>query len=355
MPKTLTRKTPIPEHQPFAQRLVDWHRLHGRHDLPWQNCTDPYRVWLSEIMLQQTQVKTVQAYYQRFLEHFPTLADLARATPEQVLAHWSGLGYYSRARNLHQCARQVMAQWGGQFPIRSQELQQLSGIGASTAAAIAAICHQEQCAIFDGNVQRVLSRHTGSPKIWQKVALSAHYWKSRNCAFRLLPRCPNIPRPSWIWVLRLCTSRRPQCQHCPVAADCQALAQNRVGELPHKTRNHKRQQQNWWLLKVQHPKRGVWLQQRPSTGIWPQLYCFPCYPSQAHMLRQLPVAVRSQITEATPLRHQLTHLDLCLHLCSIVWVPDDSWPEPGAWFKPSTWANLGLPKPMRDWLHLGSR
>ena len=145
----------------FAARLVRWQRQHGRHGLPWQGTRDPYRVWLSEIMLQQTQVATVLGYFARFIQHFPDVAALAAASSDEVMALWSGLGYYSRARNLHQCAQQVMERFGGQFPRSAALLQTLPGIGPSTAAAIAAFCFDERAAILDGNVKRVLTRHLG--------------------------------------------------------------------------------------------------------------------------------------------------------------------------------------------------
>jgi A/G-specific adenine glycosylase len=145
----------------FARRMVDWQRLHGRQSLPWQNTQDPYRVWLSEIMLQQTQVSTVLDYFPRFLTRFPDVASLAAAPQDDVLALWSGLGYYSRARNLHKCAQEVMGRFGGAFPRRAEDLQTLPGIGRSTAAAIAAFCFQERAAILDGNVKRVLTRVLG--------------------------------------------------------------------------------------------------------------------------------------------------------------------------------------------------
>src|SRR5690349_16259112 len=145
----------------LAERVIAWQRTHGRHDLPWQRTRDPYRVWLSEIMLQQTQVSTVLAYYERFLARFPDVAALAAAPLDEVLALWSGLGYYSRARNLHRCAQAVMAQHGGRFPASSEVLATLPGIGRSTAAAIAAFCFGERAAILDGNVKRVLTRALG--------------------------------------------------------------------------------------------------------------------------------------------------------------------------------------------------
>ena len=146
----------------LSDRIIGWQRVHGRHDLPWQNTQDPYRVWLSEIMLQQTQVSAVLEYYQRFLRHFPNVAALANASSEAVMAQWAGLGYYARARNLHACAQRIMSQWHGVFPGNAEGLATLPGIGPSTAAAIAAFCYGERAAIMDGNVKRVFAMATGT-------------------------------------------------------------------------------------------------------------------------------------------------------------------------------------------------
>ena len=174
----------------FARCMVDWQRLHGRQSLPWQNTQDPYRVWLSEIMLQQTQVTTVLDYFPRFLTRFPDVACLAAAPQDDVLALWSGLGYYSRARNLHKCAQEVMGRFGGAFPRRAEDLQTLPGIGRSTAAAIAAFCFQERAAILDGNVKRVLVRIWR----WPKTKRLCGPWRRTFCPSRRLT-CRVTPKP----------------------------------------------------------------------------------------------------------------------------------------------------------------
>lgn len=168
----------------FAARLLHWQRQHGRHGLPWQGTRDPYRVWLSEIMLQQTQVATVLGYFARFIQRFPDVAALAAASSDEVMALWSGLGYYSRARNLHQCARHVVERFGGQFPRSAALLQTLPGIGPSTAAAIAAFCFDERAAILDGNVKRVLTRHLGDAS---DLAVAANARALHARALALLP------------------------------------------------------------------------------------------------------------------------------------------------------------------------
>lgn len=335
----------------FAQRLVQWQAVHGRHGLPWQGTHDPYRVWLSEVMLQQTQVVTVIDYYHRFLQRFPTVFDLAQASSDEVLAMWSGLGYYSRARHLHRCAQQVVQDGAGQFPSHSDDLAQLSGIGPSTAAAIASICYHERVAIFDGNVQRVLARHTA---FGSDLAQTASVHTLRKVAQQRLPEASDMPVYTQAIMdlgATVCTPKNPRCDLCPVAEDCVALAQNRQTELPVKSRKIQRQSQSWWMLMVTNPKRGVWLQQRPSQGIWAGLYCFPCFESQQSLLEALPVQAVAHVQTHAPRLHVLTHRDLYLHLMQLQWTREHDWPGPGAWFKPTSWADLGLPKPVRDSLN----
>ena len=170
--------------KPFTERLIAWQRRAGRHDLPWQNTRDPYRIWLSEIMLQQTQVATVIPYYLRFLDSFPTVTALAAAPIEAVIEHWAGLGYYARARNLHKCAQQIAAHHGGQFPANAEQLAELPGIGRSTAAAVAAFAFGQRAAILDGNVKRVLCRQFGIEGFPGQAAIHRQLW---DLAESLLP------------------------------------------------------------------------------------------------------------------------------------------------------------------------
>jgi len=331
----------------FARRLVIWQKKHGRHDLPWQGTRDPYRVWLSEIMLQQTQVSTVRAYYQRFLDRFPTVTHLAQAQADEVMALWAGLGYYSRARNLHRCAQQVAQNWGGHFPARSEDLQQLAGIGPSTAAAIASICHGERAAIFDGNVQRVLARHVG---FMGDLSITAQVRELRQHAIRLLPN-PNA-MPTYTQAIMdlgatVCTPKKPSCETCPVAVDCLARAQDMTHVWPIKNRKVKRQSQSWWLLVIRHPRRGWWLQRRPSIGIWSGLHCFPIFDSLDALLRQLPDGAKLQ---QKPVQlHVLTHRDLHLHWCEWQGSLAPAHQLDGTWHTLQQALALGLPKPVQDY------
>ena len=230
----------------FANEIVRWQQSHGRNSLPWQNTRDPYRVWLSEIMLQQTQVATVLAYYDRFLQRFPRVDDLAAASEDDVMSLWSGLGYYSRARNLHRCAQDVMALHKGQFPASAEQLQTLPGIGRSTAAAIASFCFGERVAILDGNVKRVLTRVLGFSGDLAQVAQERALW---SLATELLPHedlaqaMPRYTQGLMDLGATICTGRQPKCLLCPVQALCRGRAQGNPEQYPVKTRKLKRSAQ----------------------------------------------------------------------------------------------------------------
>ncbi|MDO9092035.1 MAG: A/G-specific adenine glycosylase [Rubrivivax sp.] len=337
----------------LATRVVRWQRQHGRHDLPWHGTRDPYRVWLSEVMLQQTQVSTVLDYYARFLQRFPTVADLAAAPLDDVLSLWSGLGYYSRARNLHRCAQAVVAQHGGQFPASSQLLQELPGIGRSTAAAIAAFCFGERVAILDGNVKRVLSRALGfegdlslgreQERLWQK-------------AQDLLPRTGVEAYTQGLMDLgaTVCT-RKPACERCPLAADCKALASGEPQRFPVKTRRLKRSQRENALLWLEHRKR-VWLVRRPETGVWAGLWTLPDYPSVT-ALEALTDPWPGQGEWLPTVQHALTHFDWTLHPLRWLWGAGAA-PQPpvlptGRWCTLDEALALGLPAPVRRLLAAG--
>lgn len=260
-------------HEDFANRLLDWHAQHGRHDLPWQATRDPYRVWLSEIMLQQTRVETVIPYYARFLACFPDVASLAAAPVEDVLALWSGLGYYARARNLHKAAQAVMQEHGGQFPQRAIDIAALPGIGRSTAAAIAAFCFGERAAILDGNVKRVLCRAFGIDGFPGERAVEERLWA---LADALMPaaRGGDYIQAQMDLGATLCSRSRPDCARCPLASDCVALASGRVAELP-QARPKKAVPQRHVRVAVIERAGSVLLERRPPSGIWGGLLALP--------------------------------------------------------------------------------
>ena len=330
-----------------------WQRAHGRHELPWQNTRDPYRVWLSELMLQQTQVKTVLAYYTRFLTVFPDVQALAAATQDEVFAQWSGLGYYARARNMHACAQQVVAQFGGRFPQRSDQLVTLPGIGPSTAAAIASFCHGERVAIFDGNVKRVLARVLGFD---EDLASSRAAKRLQQLAQQAVPASaadmPAYTQGIMDLGATVCTPKQPQCELCPLAAPCVAKAMDKQGEWPLQTKKLKRSAEAWVLWLAQSPDGRVWLSRRPATGIWAGLHAFPMTPTDA------AVVAHGASPEAAPsFKHVLTHKDLYLTPTRLRFVSQaqaDRWSatqaDPGQWLTVDAALALGVPKPVRQLL-----
>ncbi|MBP6851801.1 MAG: A/G-specific adenine glycosylase [Rhodoferax sp.] len=337
----------------FPDEVVAWQARSGRHDLPWQNTRDPYRVWLSEVMLQQTQVATVRVYFARFLERLPTVAALAAASQDEVLGLWSGLGYYSRARNLHRCAQAVVAQHGGVFPPSSQVLQTLPGIGRSTAAAIASLCFGERVAILDANVKRVLARVLGFEDDLASLANERKLWTA---ATELLPRTdPVASMPRYTQGMMdlgatVCLPRAPVCGSCPVSTYCMALRLGTPERFPVKTRTLKRSALSVWLLWLQRRDGSVWLQRRPQAGVWAGLYCFPSFDSRAALEQCLPDRLSGQATDLPAFKHVLTHKDLYLHPV-LLQMPRSVPPGmEGQWFGPGQWPGLGLPAPIRQLL-----
>jgi A/G-specific adenine glycosylase len=331
----------------LAARIIRWQRQHGRHGLPWQGTRDPYRVWLSEVMLQQTQVATVIDYYTRFVQRFPSVDTLAAAPLDDVLALWSGLGYYSRARNLHRCAQTVVQVHGGAFPAHSAVLATLPGIGRSTAAAIAAFCFGERAAILDGNVKRVLTRALGFDDDLASAAAQKRLWVE---AEALLPRCDVDVYTQGLMDLgaTLCTQRRPACPLCPLQARCVAHAQGQPERYPVKTRRLKRSQRANALLWLMHGAR-VWLVHRPPTGVWAGLWSLPEYTDPA-ALQALTAAWPGQGRWLPGFQHTLTHLDWHLQALQWQWPARrrcDRAPGEGAWLSLPAALALGLPAPVR--------
>lgn len=335
---------------PFASRLVAWQAQHGRHDLPWQQSRDPYRVWLSEIMLQQTQVSTVMGYYQRFLDRFPMVSDLAAATLDEVLGMWSGLGYYSRARNLHACAQRVEAEFQGAFPTDMASLQSLPGIGPSTAAAIASLCFEAREAIMDGNVKRVLSRFHGFD---HDLSVGSHEKQLKELAVVCLPAAKqDMPRYTQGLMdlgATLCTPRKPNCQSCPMREDCVALSEGRPEHYPVKTRKLKRSAQSIWLLCAVTKAGDVWLQQRPAKGVWGSLFTQPLFESEEALLAALPARFKKTLQFQDAFVHVLTHKDLHLHPV-LLNIPAAVTLGEGAWYSAQQWPSMGLPAPVRQLL-----
>jgi A/G-specific adenine glycosylase len=335
----------------FASHVVRWQRIHGRSGMPWQGTRDPYRVWLSEIMLQQTQVSVVLDYYPRFLGRFPDLRALAAAQLDDVLSLWSGLGYYSRARHLHRCAQHVMALHKGQFPTSASALETLPGIGRSTAAAIAAFCFGERAAILDGNVKRVLTRFLG---FGADLSIAANERKLWDKAHALLPLEADEMQAYTQGLMDLgatvCMARNPSCLLCPVRQQCVAQRTAATQQYPVKSRKLKRGAQSLWLLDARTGNGSVWLEKRPTPGVWAGLYCLPVFEARDALEAALPPLDRSALRDAEPFVHVLTHKDLHLHTVSAQLAGPSLVGAEGAWFTPAEWPQLGLPAPIRKLL-----
>jgi len=336
----------------FAQRLVAWQREHGRHDLPWQNTRDAYRIWLSEIMLQQTQVTTVLPYYQRFLDRFPDVATLAAAGEDEVLALWAGLGYYSRARNLHAAAQQVVALHGGRFPADVAALAALPGIGRSTAAAIAAFAYDIVAPILDGNVKRVLARHAGVEGFPGAGAVEKRLWAE--AAARLPADAADmVAYTQGLMDLGagICARSEPACLLCPVADDCVARIAGRTADIPapRPSKVLPQRSQRYLLL-----TRGdeVLLVKRPAPGIWGGLWCLPELgddePAGAAAQRRFGATGGDDGVELPPIRHTFTHFHLTLQVTQLgVTRVEPRAGEPGVlWLARDDLASAALPKPI---------
>ena len=294
---------------------MEWQRRHGRKGLPWQASRDPYKVWLSEVMLQQTQVSAVIPYYQRFLERFPTVAALAAASEDEVLRLWSGLGYYARGRNLHAAAK-VIARAG--FPKTAAEIAELPGVGRSTAAAIAAFAFGERAAILDGNVKRVLARHAGIAGFPGDKKVEASLWR---LAESLLPE-KNIQTYTQALMdlgATLCTRSKPRCDACPVGKSCVARKKGLTASLPApRPKKAVPQRSTTWLV-LRHAGQ-ILLEKRPSPGIWGGLWSFPEASGKdiAQDCRSLGYGVTS-MRDLDPIEHGFTHFRLTIQpvICEV--------------------------------------
>ena len=335
----------------FATQVVAWQAVHGRNSLPWQNTRDPYRVWLSEIMLQQTQVVTVTAYFARFIDRFPDVASLAAAHLDDVLALWSGLGYYSRARNLHRCAQAVMACHGGVFPQVAAALETLPGIGRSTAAAIASLCFGERVAILDANVRRVVTRVAGFSG---DLALGANVKILWELATDLLPAAPASANAMARYTqgmmdlgATVCLPKKPDCAHCAVRSYSAAGMAGNPQDYPVRTRTLKRSSQSIWLLCVRSESGAVWLDQRPTPGVWAGLYCVPLFDSEQALRAAVATPLQNALQPLATFKHVLTHKDLHLHPLQLIVREGDFRSGQGRWVAAQDWRQLGLPAPIR--------
>jgi len=336
--------------QPFARRLLAWWDIHGRKDLPWQHPRTPYRVWVSEIMLQQTQVTTVIPYFERWMQRFPGIPDLAAAPLDDVLTHWAGLGYYARARNLHKAATICLEHHASELPASAAELAALPGIGLSTANAIVSQSSDVPAAVLDGNVRRVLARHamidgwTGSPPVQQALWAEAE------------ARLPSRRGADYTQAIMdlgamLCTRSNPGCPRCPVRADCKALAVDAVDRYPAAKPKTKVTDRAVFMLILRDDGQRVLLEKRPPAGIWGGMWCLPEADSLAALEEKTGLALDGA-TRFTPREHRLTHLRMVIepvavrsaHPTRVKCVAEQLWVAPEAGLK------LGVPKPVADLL-----
>ncbi len=325
----------------IAPPLLAWHALHGRHDLPWQRERSAYRVWVSEVMLQQTQVATVIGYFERFMARFPDVQSLAAAPADEVLHLWSGLGYYARARNLQRAAQTICAAHDGQFPTLFDDVAALPGIGRSTAGAILAISTQQRHAIVDGNVRRVLARLFGIEGRPGERAFENELWR---VAERETPAQDVATYTQAIMDLgaTLCTRRNPECTRCPMSAVCVANATGRQHALPAPRKAKARGQREVVMLLAQREDGSVWLQQRPPSGIWGGLWSPPEFATHGEAEGLLPGAADGQ--QLPPIDHVFTHFDL--RILPLLAAAPEGWNPAGLWYNPRRPARVGLPAPV---------
>jgi A/G-specific adenine glycosylase len=331
----------------FAPNLIRWQKKHGRHDLPWQNTTDPYRIWLSEIMLQQTQVDTVMGYYARFLAAFPNVEALAAAPVSRVLELWSGLGYYRRAHNLHAAAQKVAAMGG--FPDTQEGLMSLPGVGRSTAAAIAVFAFGRRAAIMDGNVRRVLTRYGDNPN-----AKDPELW---TLVENLLPKNDLVAYTQGLMDLgaTVCVRGKPRCDDCPMTQDCAALAHGNTAAMPPSRAPQTITERAFCMVVAQNKDGAILLETREHETIWSGLLSLPEMSADAGKLDQLLGAFMKKnfgltaknIRVGKPFVHRLTHMKLSItpvHTDVIGRLKTD---KNARFYAPTEAMSAGLPAPVR--------
>ena len=335
----------------FASQVLTWFDDHGRHDLPWQMNPTPYRVWVSEIMLQQTQVATVIPYYQRFMASFPDVRSLAEANEDLVLQHWAGLGYYARARNLHYAAQQVMAM-GGEFPHTLDGLMELKGVGRSTAGAILSLAWQHRGVIMDGNVKRVLSRHfvvagdSSSSQIQQQLWVLAE----QNTPSQ---RFAAYTQAMMDLGATLCTRSKPLCLYCPVKATCQAYALGTPTAFPQKKQSKVLPTKTAYFLLIENQQQQLLWLKRPPTGIWGGLWCLP--QVDVEQLAELQTILeqqwhikRLQLQPLAEFRHTFSHYHLLIKPVRVYGEFTQVLEQMSVWQRPKqAIEELGLPMPMQ--------
>jgi len=296
----------------FAEQVLQWFDRHGRKDLPWQQQVTPYRVWVSEIMLQQTQVQTVIPYYQRFMQSFPTLQALADASLDQVLHHWSGLGYYARARNMHKAAQQIRDRFAGKFPQDIETVMQLPGIGRSTAGAVLSLASGQRHAILDGNVKRVLARFHAVDGWPGKTTVLNQLWSLADAATPS-ERVAAYNQAMMDLGATLCRRSKPACAACPLHSSCAARRQQRQQDFPFPRPRRNLPVREVQMLLLLNQEREIYLEQRPARGIWGGLWSFPQFDTHEELAGWCDqrILTRDAEVEIWPaVRHTFSHFHL---------------------------------------------
>lgn len=343
---------PVLDRDTFAKRLLDWFDVHGRHDLPWQQQRTPYRVWVSEIMLQQTQVATVIPYFERFMERFPDVSSLARASQDEVLHLWTGLGYYARGRNLHKAAQVVVAEHAGEFPVDSLDaMAALPGIGRSTAGAIIAQSTGQRAVILDGNVKRVLTRlHAqqgwpGRPAVERELWLLAEHYTPAE-------RVVDFTQAMMDLGATLCRRGKPDCERCPFADVCVAHARGEEKRFPESKPKKSIPVRTTRMLVLSDSQGRILLEQRPAEGLWGGLWILPQFDSDAEidtwLAQHAPGALRSAAWES--FTHVFSHFRLEITPVPAQVEQLNSVAEARMWYDPEAPAAIGLAAPVKKLL-----
>lgn len=332
----------------FVKRIQAWQQQSGRHHLPWQGTTDPYKVWLSEIMLQQTQVSTVIDYYLRFLEKFPSVKALANTPIEEVMPYWAGLGYYARARNLHKCAQIIATQYSGVFPSQASELQKLPGIGESTANSIAAFCFNATTPIMDGNVKRVFTRFYGIEGYGTKT--DKQLWEQAYKNVIGEQKIGQYNQGLMDLGSMVCTRSKPKCQECPLRPDCYAFEYHKQATLPSK-KPKKIIPQRETIMLIIRTQHKVLLQQRPEQGIWGGLLSLPEFANETELNAWLASHPSLQAQKMASFEHVFSHYRLLIHpvLITATKTLQDSatlYLSNTQWHSLATISTLALPSPV---------
>ncbi|UZE97022.1 A/G-specific adenine glycosylase [Alkalimarinus alittae] len=340
----------------FSQSILEWFDVHGRKNLPWQINKTPYRVWVSEIMLQQTQVTTVIGYYNRFMDQFKSLEELAKADEDDVLGYWAGLGYYARARNLHKTAKLIVSEYDGEFPSTLDEIESLPGIGRSTAGAILSLSLNQRAPILDGNVKRVLARFhaiegwTGHPSIAKEL----WYWAER---YTPKTRFSDYTQAMMDLGATLCTRSKPNCPQCPINSTCRAYNEDRTNTIPTPKPKKALPVKHRWLLHIENQKGEIYIEKRPPSGIWGSLWSLPDAPYTldgndiTHYCREQLAVECTVLSYKESFKHTFSHYHLILHPIKLSYVssiPSISGCSDSRWLKGKH--QLGLPAPIKIYI-----